>query len=313
MLQRVFSLCMFWLILGSSLFCQDSGIPRLSQEEIATHLVDYVAPAYPPIAQAAQVQGDVVASVEIGFDGVVRSAKILSGPAMLRQVTLDALKKWRYQPFHRGTTEIVITGDVMVRFTLRDKPEVHTPHESTAKGSYSVSVTFPSSNHNGEPDAAIAERFDQPWEACSHGVIAHSVDVATADECKKAAAVADEFTLDNRAIQRRMAYVYAATSLANVRDLKTALAYADKAVDVVKLGHDGTSGSEAAYSIRGQIRAFLGDMEGGNRDMSIAEDFCRKGQLMSQLRKDLQFHAELLKRMGRPQEAQLKLDEASRL
>jgi hypothetical protein len=49
------------------------------------------------------------------------------------------------------------------------------------------------------------------------------------------------------------------------------------------------------------------------KDMSLAEDFCRRGKLSGALKRDLQFHAELLKRMNRPQEAQAKLDEAAKL
>jgi hypothetical protein len=84
-----------------------------------------------------------------------------------------------------------------------------------------------------------------------------------ADACKKAVAIADEFPKDRRYIERREAYVYTAIAFANVRDLQTALTYGGKAVDVVKLGHDGNSGGEAAYSIRGQVRAYSGDMKGG--------------------------------------------------
>jgi len=76
---------------------------------------------------------------------------------------------------------------------------------------------------------------------------------------------------------------------------------------VVKLGHDGNSGGEAAYSIR------AGDMKGGDEDMSIAEDFGRKGSSPAVLKRDLQFHADLLNRMNRPKEAQAKLDEAAKL
>ena len=38
---------------------------RLSQEEIAGHLMTWVAPVYPAIAQGAHVQGDVAFKVEL--------------------------------------------------------------------------------------------------------------------------------------------------------------------------------------------------------------------------------------------------------
>jgi outer membrane biosynthesis protein TonB len=52
---------------------------ELSQEEIAGHLMTWVAPVYPAIAQAAHVQGDVVFKVELPPDGLVRSMKVIRG------------------------------------------------------------------------------------------------------------------------------------------------------------------------------------------------------------------------------------------
>jgi hypothetical protein len=91
------------------------------------------------------------------------------------------------------------------------------------------------------------------------------------------------------------------------------LRYANKAVEVVELGHDDNSGDEAAYSVRGEIRALSGDMNGGDRGLSVAEDYARRGQLTGPLKRDLTFHAELLKRMNRPEESQAKLTEAANL
>lgn len=308
--------CAFSLLPALCLFMGTTSIQaqeRLSQEEIASHLMTWVPPVYPAIAQAARVQGNVVIEIEIAPEGLVRSAKAISGPPMLREVTSDAMKQWRYRPFRKGDETIAVIGSVLVTFTLRDKPAVHTPHESTANGSYSVEVTVGPPDNRGQPDEEIANRFEPVWDTCSRGVIAHSTNVETADACRKTAAIADEFSANSRYIERRQSYVYAAIAFANVRYLKTALPYADKAVDVVRLGHDDSSGSEAAYSIRGQIRAFSGDMKGSDEDMSIAENFARKQKNSSSLKRDLQFHADLLNRMNRQPEAQAKLEEAAKL
>jgi TonB family protein len=300
-------------VVVASVDAQVLQTPTVKLEELATHLMSYVAPIYPAEAQSAHVQGDVVIHVEISPDGEVRSARVVSGPPILGQAAVSALKQWRYSPFHSGLETIAVRGNVLVSFTLGDKPAVHTPHESSASGTYSVSITLPSPDHRGEPDAEIATRFDGPWETCTRGVIARATDLGTAVACKEAAAIADEFPPDRRFIERRRAYVYAATANANIFDLQSALHYADKAVEVVKLGHDENAGNEAAYSIRGEIRALSGDLTGSDKDMSVAEDFCRKGQLSGALKRDLQFHGELLKSMSRPEEAQAKLDEAAKL
>ena len=286
---------------------------EMSQEELALHLMTWVQPAYSAAAQAAHVHGDVVSEVELAPDGLVRSAKVISGPPMLRQVTASALKQWRYQPFHDNVGAIAVTGRVMVSFTLAEKPAVHTAHEATANGSWSTSVTFPPPDNNGQPDADIANRFEPAWNACSSGVIAHTSTAAVAESCRKAATIAEDFPTDRRYLERREAFVYAATAFANVRDLRTALSYAEKGVDVARLGQDTASGEEAAYSIRGQLRAYSGDMKGGDEDMSLAEDLARKGSSTGILKRDLEFHAELLNRMNRPKEAQAKINEAARL
>jgi Gram-negative bacterial TonB protein C-terminal len=286
---------------------------KMSQEELAAHLMTWVAPAYPADAQTAHVQGNVVSEVELAPDGLVRSTRIISGPPMLRPVTAAALKQWRYKPFHNNEGAIAVTGSVLVSFTLAEKPSVHTPHESTANGSWSTTVTFPPPDNRGQPDEEIANRFEPAWNACSGGVIAHTSTADVADWCKKAAAIAEEFPADRRYVEHREAFVYAATAFANVRDLQTALSFASKAVDVVKLGHDTDSGAEAAYSVRGQLRAYSGDMKGGDDDMSTAEDFARKGSSTGTLKRDLQFHSELLNRMNRPEEARAKIEEADKL
>jgi hypothetical protein len=47
---------------------------------------------------------------------------------------------------------------------------------------------------------------------------------------------------------------------------------ADKAVAVVLLGHDDGSGSSAAYSVRGQAKALVGDLTGADQDLEKAEN-----------------------------------------
>lgn len=159
----------------------------------------------------------------------------------------------------------------------------------------------------------IAAKFDPVWKICARGVMAYATDMGTAEACKKAADIADEFRADLGYKESRRAYVYAATAYGNVRDYQSGLRYAEKAVEIIKLGKDDDSGGESAYSMRGQMRSLLGDLKGGDGDMSIAEDFCRKGHLAWNLKRDLQFHAGLLNRMNRSKEAQAKLDEAAKL
>ena len=45
---------------------------------------------------------------------------------------------------------------------------------------------------------------------------------------------------------------------------------------MVSLGHDGNSGSSAAYEIR-DIEGNLGELTTADQDLTVAEDFERKG------------------------------------
>lgn len=61
-------------------------------------LLHSVQPAYPALAMSNHVEGDVQIQTLIDQTGKVISAKVLSGPALLRNAATDAVKQWRYSP-----------------------------------------------------------------------------------------------------------------------------------------------------------------------------------------------------------------------
>jgi periplasmic protein TonB len=61
-------------------------------------LVSSVVPAYPSIARSSGIEGNVVIDASIGPAGNVVSTRVISGPPILRQAALDALRRWKYQP-----------------------------------------------------------------------------------------------------------------------------------------------------------------------------------------------------------------------
>lgn len=131
--------------------------------------------------------------------------------------------------------------------------------------------------------------------------------------------------MDGNYVAKRSAFVYAATAYGDVGDFKSALPWADKAVEIVKLGHDDNSGSSAAYATKGSVEAYLGDFASADHDLAAAVEFSRKAvdserQSQSEhgnyyerdLAKNLQLHAKVLQAMGRADEAQKELDEAAK-
>jgi len=62
-------------------------------------LIQKTPPVYPPIAEASRVSGTVVLHATISATGVVAELRVVSGPAMLQQAALDAVRSWRYRPY----------------------------------------------------------------------------------------------------------------------------------------------------------------------------------------------------------------------
>ncbi len=79
-------------------------------------LVSSVMPVYPPVARSAGVAGKVVVEASISPAGAVVATKVLSGPAMLRQAAVDALKRWKYRPATLNGTPVAVDITVTMSF-----------------------------------------------------------------------------------------------------------------------------------------------------------------------------------------------------
>jgi len=279
--------------------CPAQQPTAVSESVFNDHVIERTEPVYPPIAKAARVVGTVVIDVQVGVDGKIASAKVVSGPAMLQQAALDCVKKWTLKQFEKGGIPFVAAGRVSIVFSLgKDDP---TPQEEQLASQY-----FPLSDDCHAKSRTNGNRQD------------------AADACRKAAQIAEQFPADRRFIEKRSSYVYASWSLMINGDVKEARRYADLAVEVVKLGHDDNSGTSSAYSMKGMVEARSGEFAAADQDLSTAEDFQRKaiewaksekfehldnynGALIQALR----IHAQVLQALGRTDEAQKKTDEAA--
>jgi TonB family protein len=62
---------------------------------------------YPPLARQMNVAGKVKVEVTISPDGRVTNVKTVGGSPLLVGPATDAVKKWRYEPGAKESTEIV--------------------------------------------------------------------------------------------------------------------------------------------------------------------------------------------------------------
>jgi protein TonB len=77
-----------------------------------------VNPTYPPIARAARISGTVVLQATISKQGTIQNLRVISGPPMLTQSALEAVKSWRYKPYELNGEPVEVETTVNVVFNL---------------------------------------------------------------------------------------------------------------------------------------------------------------------------------------------------
>jgi protein TonB len=79
-------------------------------------LINRVEPAYPRVAVAAGVQGQVKLHAIIARDGRVVSLNAISGHPMLVRAALDAVSQWRYRPYYLNGEAVEVETFITVNF-----------------------------------------------------------------------------------------------------------------------------------------------------------------------------------------------------
>jgi TonB family protein len=91
----------------------------VSADVMAGHLLNKVVPVYPPEAKKARIQGTVVLDAVIGKDGNVENLRVVSGPNLLQQSALAAVRVWTYKPFLLNGDPIEVKTTVNVNYELK--------------------------------------------------------------------------------------------------------------------------------------------------------------------------------------------------
>jgi periplasmic protein TonB len=81
-------------------------------------LIERTPPVYPSIAKAARVGGTVELHAIISKNGTIKDLHVVSGPAMLQQAALEAVRTWRYRPYMLNNEPIEVETSVNVVFSL---------------------------------------------------------------------------------------------------------------------------------------------------------------------------------------------------
>jgi TonB family protein len=82
-------------------------------------LISSVPPVYPSLARTQHVSGDVKLDALIDANGHVTSMKVISGPTLLHQAAMDALRQWKYQSATLDGKPVPMHLTVTLQFRLQ--------------------------------------------------------------------------------------------------------------------------------------------------------------------------------------------------
>jgi protein TonB len=81
-------------------------------------LIHRVDPTYPPLAVQTHMQGTVIVDAIIDEHGDIVEVKVVSGPPLLIQSALDAVRRWKYEPTYLNDQPVPVQLNVTVSFKL---------------------------------------------------------------------------------------------------------------------------------------------------------------------------------------------------
>jgi protein TonB len=82
-------------------------------------MISSVPPVYPSLARSQHISGDVNVDALIDVNGRVTSMKVISGPALLHQAAMEALRQWKYRPATLDGKPVPMHLTITLRFRLQ--------------------------------------------------------------------------------------------------------------------------------------------------------------------------------------------------
>jgi protein TonB len=77
-----------------------------------------VLPTYSPMALAMRASGRVELQATISRGGTIENLHVTSGPPVLQQSAIDAVKQWRYRPYLLNGEPVEVETTIYVDFKL---------------------------------------------------------------------------------------------------------------------------------------------------------------------------------------------------
>ena len=90
---------------------------RMSPEAVQV-LSHPVEPNYPLLAKEMKVQGSVVLQVVISREGTIQDLRVVSGPTILANAAMEAVRQWRFKPYIQNGEAVETEARITVNFTI---------------------------------------------------------------------------------------------------------------------------------------------------------------------------------------------------
>jgi protein TonB len=92
------------------------GKTQVDMQTAQDQAIKKVDPKYPPAAQQAKIQGDVIIHVLIDKKGHVDKVRTMTGHPMLADAAMTAAKQWQYEPFYLNGKPIEVETNILFKF-----------------------------------------------------------------------------------------------------------------------------------------------------------------------------------------------------
>ncbi len=90
----------------------------ISSGVMVGNLLEKTMPQYPVIAREARIQGTVVLQATISQNGLIQNLRVISGPPLLQQAAINAVRSWRYKPYLLNGEPVEVETTINVVFNL---------------------------------------------------------------------------------------------------------------------------------------------------------------------------------------------------
>ncbi len=103
---------------GKEVFREGSPAAKVAADVAPGSVVRRVEPDYPESARQQKIQGPVVLDVRVGRDGRVQDVQVTSGPPILAESAVAAVKQWQFQPKRVNGQPVEMQTQLTLTFRL---------------------------------------------------------------------------------------------------------------------------------------------------------------------------------------------------